>query len=53
MRATIILMLALPTGNMPVMLAEQYNKDAHTISEGIILSTVLSVVTITIVFMFV
>lgn len=53
MRATVILMLALPTGNMPVMLAEQYNKDTQTLSEGIILSTILSVVTITIVFMFV
>ena len=53
MRATLILMLALPIGNLPVMLAEQYDKDAHTISEGIILSTIMSVVTITIAFMFV
>ena len=53
MRATLILMLALPIGNLPMMLAEQYDKDAHTISEGIILSTIMSVVTITIVFMFV
>ena len=53
MRATVVLMLALPAGNMPVMLAEQYGKDAHAISESIILSTLLSVVTITFVFMFV
>lgn len=53
MRATILLMAALPVGNMPAMLSEQYGKDSKPIAEGIIVTTLLSVVTITLTFLFV
>lgn len=53
MRASIILMMSLPVANMPMMMAEQYGKETKTISEGIILSTLLSVATISLVFLFV
>lgn len=53
MRATIVLMAALPAGNMPAMLCEQYGKDSKPIAEGIVVTTLLSVVTISITFMFV
>lgn len=53
MRATIVLMAALPVGNLSAMLSEQYGKDAKPIAEGIIVTTLLSVVTITVTFLFV
>lgn len=53
MRATIVLMAALPVGNLSAMLANQYGKDSKVIAEGIIVTTLLSVVTITLTFMFV
>ena len=53
MRASIVLMMSLPVANMPMMMAEQYGKETAAISEGIILSTVLSAVTISLVFLFV
>ena len=53
MRATIVLMAALPVGNFPAMLSEQYGRDSRTIAEGIIVTTLLSVVTITLTFFFV
>nr|WP_288977257.1 AEC family transporter [uncultured Blautia sp.] len=53
MRASIVLMMSLPVANMPMMMAEQYGKETTTISEGIILSTVLSAATISLVFLFV
>lgn len=53
MRATIVLMAALPVGNMPAMMSQQYGKDAQPIAEGIIVTTLLSVVTITITFLFI
>lgn len=53
MRATIVLMSALPVGNLPAMLSEQYGKDSKPIAEGIIVTTLLSVVTITVTFLFV
>lgn len=53
MRSTIVLMAALPVGNMSAMLSEQYGKDAKPIAEGIIVTTLLSVATITITFLFV
>lgn len=43
------LMLAVPSGNMPLMLSKQFGTDESTISQGIILSTLLSLVTIPIV----
>lgn len=53
MRATVVLMLALPVGNIPAMLSEQYGKDSKPIAEGIIVTTLFSVVTITVTFLFV
>lgn len=53
MRSTVVLMAALPAGNMPAMLCEQYGKDSKPIAEGIIVSTLFSVATITITFLFV
>ncbi len=50
---TAVLMLAVPAGNMPLIIATQYGLDAHTISDGIVLTTVLSVITIPLVILFV
>lgn len=46
---TLALMLAVPAGNMPLMLSKQLHVEADTISQGIILTTLLSLVTIPIV----
>lgn len=43
---TTALMLAVPAGNLPLMLSKQLQIDTDTISQGIILTTVLSLVTI-------
>lgn len=43
---TLALMLAVPAGNLPLMLSKQLHVEADTISQGIILSTLLSLVTI-------
>lgn len=50
---TQILMLALPAGNMPLILSKQHGLESETISVGILLSTVLSLITIPIVTLFV
>lgn len=50
---TTALMLAVPAGNMPFIMATEYGLEADTISDGIVLSTVLSLVTIPIVTLFV
>ena len=46
---TLALMLAVPAGNMPLMFSKQLHLEADTISQGIILSTLLSLVTIPVV----
>ena len=46
---TLTLMLAVPAGNMSLMLSKQLHVEADTISQGIILTTLLSLVTIPIV----
>ncbi len=46
---TMALMVAVPAGNMPLMLSKQLQIDTDTISQGIILTTVLGLVTIPIV----
>ena len=46
---TLALMLAVPAANMPLMLSKQLHVEADTISQGIILTTILSLVTIPIV----
>ena len=45
----IILMMSMPCANMPLMLAKQYDMDCPVLSKGILLSTMLSLVTITLV----
>lgn len=46
---TLVLMLAVPAGNMPLMLSKQLHVEADTISQGIILTTLLSLITIPVV----
>lgn len=46
---TMALMLAVPAANMPLMLSKQLHVETDTIAQGIILSTILSLVTIPIV----
>lgn len=43
---TTALMLAVPAGNMPLMLSKQLRIDTDTISQGIILTTMLGLITI-------
>lgn len=50
---TCALMLAVPAGNMPLMLSKQLNVEESTISQGIILTTILSLITIPIVTFFI
>ena len=49
---TMALMLAVPAANMPLMLSKQLNVETDTISQGIILTTILSLVTIPVVSLF-
>lgn len=51
--STTALMLAVPAGNMPLILSKEYELDTTVISRGIILSTLLSLITIPIVTLFV
>lgn len=46
---TLALMLAVPAGNLPLMLSKQLHVEADTISQGIVLSTLVSLVTIPVV----
>ncbi len=50
--STMALMLAVPAANMPLMLSKQMNVETDTISQGIILTTILSLITIPIVSFF-
>lgn len=50
---TTALMLAVPAGNMPLMLSKQLHVEESTISQGIILTTLLSLVTIPVVTVFI
>lgn len=43
---TMLLMVAVPAANMPLMLAKQMDMDSEPISQGIILTTILSLVTV-------
>lgn len=43
---TLLLMVAVPAANMPLMLAKQMDMDSESISQGIILTTILSLVTV-------
>lgn len=46
---TLALMLAVPAGNLPLMLSKQLHVETNTLSQGIILSTLLSLATIPVV----
>jgi predicted permease len=46
-------MMAMPAANMPLMLSKQYHVEESTISQGIILTTIASLVTIPIVTLFI
>lgn len=50
---TCALLLAVPAGNMPLMLSKQLGADESTISRGIILTTILSLATIPLVALFI
>lgn len=50
---TCALMLAVPAGNMPLMLSKQFNADEADISKGIMLTTILSLATIPLVVLFI
>lgn len=43
---TMLLMAAVPAANMPLMLAKQMDMDTEAISQGIILTTILSIATV-------
>ena len=49
---TMVLMLAVPAANMPLLLSKQLNLDTSTLSQAIILTTILSLITIPIVCLF-
>ena len=49
---TMLLMAAVPAANMPLMLAKQMDMETDSISQGIILTTVLSLITVPVVCMF-
>ena len=49
---TLALMLAVPAGNLPLMLCKQLHAEGDTISQGIILTTILSLATIPVVSLF-
>lgn len=49
---TMLLMAAVPAANMPLMLAKQMDMETEAISQGIILTTVLSLVTVPMVCLF-
>lgn len=50
---SMVLLSAVPVGNLPLMMAEEQGVDGRLLSKGIILSTLLSIITIPIVVSFV
>ena len=50
--STVVVMSAMPAGNMPLMMAKQYGVEEDIISAGIILTTVATLLTIPIVMSF-
>lgn len=50
--STTALMLAVPAGNMPLILSKEYELDCPLVAKGIILSTIFSLITIPIVTLF-
>lgn len=52
MLKTAVIMVAMPCANLPLMMAKQYDVEESTISSGIILTTLLSIITIPLVTIF-
>ena len=44
-----VLLLAMPVGNLPLMLAREVGRDTETLTKGIVVSTILSIFTIVLV----
>lgn len=44
-----VLVMAMPVANMPLMLAKQYGLECGVLSKGIVLTTLLSLITIPVV----
>lgn len=44
-----VLLVAMPVGSMPVILAKQYDTDVNQATKGVVLSTILSIITVPIV----
>lgn len=53
MRAVMVVLSAVPVGNLAFMLARARNQEAEVLSKGIILTTICSIITIPIVCMFI
>lgn len=51
-RRVTVLLLAMPVGNMPLMLAQESGEDAEVLAQGAVLSTLLSLFTVTVNTMF-
>ncbi len=49
---TVVVMAAMPSGNLPLMMAKQYKVEEDMISAGIILTTLASIITIPVVMYF-
>lgn len=47
-----VLILAMPVANMPLMMAKQYDMECEVMSKGILLTTLMSLITVTIVSFF-
>lgn len=47
-----VLLMSMPVANMPLMMAKQYDMECEVMSKGILLTTLLSLVTVTIVSFF-
>ncbi|MFV0529037.1 MAG: AEC family transporter [Lachnospiraceae bacterium] len=49
LRAVMVLMLAMPVANMPLMMMEEVGNETALMSKGIVLSTICSLITVTVV----
>ena len=50
--STVAVMVSMPAGNLPLMMAKQYGAEEDMISAGIILTTIASIITIPVVMYF-
>jgi predicted permease len=49
---TMVILAAVPVGNLPLMRVEEVGGDSTVLSQGIILSTIMAIVTIPIITLF-